>query len=221
MDSKLSCNINFQKKMENILNEIKDSGRTPGLLLHSCCGPCSSYVISLLMEYFDITVFFYNPNIYPFDEYSHRLKEQIRLIDEYNKLEYLEYEINGKLVKRPRKKHIDIIEGKYDHEIFLKNIKGLEHEKEGGARCAVCFRLRLEETARKAEELGFDFFTTTLSVSPRKNAVLLNHIGTGLSESFLVSDFKKKEGYKTSIIISKMFYLYRQERCGCEFAMRI
>ena len=211
--------MNFQLELEKKLAEADKSENMPKLLLHSCCGPCSSYVASYLMEHFDVSVFFYNPNIFPSEEFMHRMQEQKRLIDELNKKEFLEYELNGKIIKRNRKSEIKFIAPPYKHEEFLEIAKGFEKEKEGGKRCERCFRLRLEETEKYARENNFNFFATTLSVSPHKNAVLLNEIGTELSESYLVSDFKKKEGYKTSIIISKIFDLYRQTYCGCEFAL--
>ncbi len=196
---------NFQKKLDELLETIKESSKTPSLLLHSCCGPCSSYVLDYLKDYFHITVFYYNPNIDPEEEYAHRLSEQKRLIDTV-------YPGSVELLTLP-----------YDHEEFLSAVKGLEGEPEGGARCEECFRLRLEKTAQLAKEMGFDYYGTTLTVSPHKNAMILNRVGheTEVSSGnavWLESDFKKKNGYLKSIELSKEIDLYRQVYCGCEFA---
>ncbi|MBR2696179.1 MAG: epoxyqueuosine reductase QueH [Parasporobacterium sp.] len=196
---------NFQKKLDELLETIKESSKTPSLLLHSCCGPCSSYVLDYLKDYFHITVFYYNPNIDPEEEYAHRLSEQKRLIDTV-------YPGSVELLTLP-----------YDHEEFLSAVKGLEGEPEGGARCEECFRLRLEKTAQLAKEKGFDYYGTTLTVSPHKNAMILNRVGHETEASsgnavWLESDFKKKNGYLKSIELSKEIDLYRQVYCGCEFA---
>lgn len=199
--------INFQKRMEERLKGIKESGKTPSLLLHSCCGPCSSYVLSCLTEFFNVTVFFYNPNIFPEAEYQKRLSEQERLIREA-------YGETVGLLTLP-----------YEHQEFLDAAKGLEGEPEGGARCEKCFVLRLQKTAETAAEQGFSYFATTLTVSPHKNAILLNRAGQEAEEAiasasvFLESDFKKKNGYLRSIELSKMYHLYRQQYCGCEFSL--
>ena len=196
--------MNFQQEQDNI---IKGLTFKPRLLLHSCCGPCSSYCIEALIKYFDITVLWHNPNIQPKSEYDLRLTNQIKLIKEFEK--------QGKLT---------LIEIPYDEQEFFSNIKGLEQEKEGGKRCTECFKLRLEQSAKIAKEQNFDYFTTTLTVSPHKNAPLINEIGFNLAEKygvkFLPSDFKKKNGYKRSIELSKQFDLYRQDYCGCIFSKK-
>lgn len=194
--------INYQIKLEEIINGL--SGK-PSLLLHSCCGPCSGYCLEYLKEYFNITVLFYNPNIFPEEEFDKRLSEQRRLIKDH---------IDG----------VKLIEPAYDHKEFTEYVKGLEKEKEGGARCEKCFELRLRKTAETANELGFDYFGTTLTVSPHKNAEVINRVGEQIKEeiqispSWLYSDFKKKNGYKISIELSKKYELYRQDFCGCEYS---
>lgn len=174
------------------------------LLLHSCCGPCSTAVIERLQDEYDITIFYYNPNIYPEKEYLYRKSEQIRYLSLINS-------------------NIKVIDCDYDYEKFLNAVKGFEKEKEGGSRCLKCFYLRLEETAKYAKENNYDIFTTTLSVSPYKNAKLLNEIGNELQQKYdieyLVSDFKKKDGYLRSIQLSKQYEIYRQHYCGCEFSI--
>lgn len=198
--------INYQKKLDEIIQTAKESLRTPSLLLHSCCGPCSSYCLEYLTQYFDVTVLYYNPNIYPQEEYEKRLQTQKQLLDTA---------FAGR---------VSLLEAGYDHAQFLAAAKGLEQEKEGGARCEACFRLRLLKTAQIANEKGFAYFATTLTVSPHKNAMVINRIGEELQAGsgegllWLPSDFKKKEGYKRSIELSKQYGLYRQEYCGCEFA---
>ncbi|MBQ9716179.1 MAG: epoxyqueuosine reductase QueH [Clostridia bacterium] len=197
---------NYSLLTEKVFDEIKEKQPKPKLLLQSCCGPCSSYVLKYLTDHFDIFVYYYNPNVYPAEEYAKRLDTQKQLLD-----------------AMPRENVIQLVECNYDHDEFLAVAKGYEDEKEGGARCAKCFMLRLEKTAQKAKEMGCDFFGTTLTVSPHKNAQVLNNIGLQLQQKygvrFLPSDFKKKEGYKQSIELSKQYDLYRQEYCGCEFAM--
>lgn len=197
--------INYQKKLDIIIDNIIKSGETPGLLLHSCCAPCSSYVLEYLSQYFKITVFYYNPNISPEEEYRKRVAEQKRLISQL-----------------PVKNPVDFIEGDYKPQDFYDIAKGLEDIPEGGERCFSCYRLRLEQTARFAADMGFDYFTTTLSISPYKNAPKLNEIAEELSEIYRVknlpSDFKKKEGYKRSIALSAEYNLYRQDYCGCIFS---
>ena len=196
--------INYQKELEKVLDKEKE--RVPTLLLHSCCAPCSSYVLEYLSQYFEITVFYYNPNIYPESEYTKRIWEQQKLIDEL-----------------PAKHPISFMAGPYDKERFYEMASGLEHVKEGGARCMKCYELRLREAAKIAKNAGFDYFTTTLSISPLKKAERLNEIGQRLGEEYeveyLLSDFKKKNGYKRSIELSKIYGLYRQDYCGCEFSM--
>lgn len=196
--------IDYQKKLEEILNKIKEPKK---LLLHSCCAPCSSYVLEYLSKYFKITVFYYNPNISIKEEFEKRLKEQVRLINEMDTVN-----------------KIDIIEGKYENDKYEETIKGLENEKEGGNRCFKCYRLRMEETAKLAKKLNYDYFTTTLSISPYKNAAKLNEIGEDLEKEYnikyLYADFKKKNGYKRSIELSKIYKLYRQNYCGCIYSKR-
>lgn len=198
-------NINYQLKMEEIIKE--NINKTPTLLLHSCCGPCSSYVLEYLTNYFKITILYYNPNISPYDEYKKRLEEQVRLINNL-----------------PVKNKVDLLECDYDNIEFEKMVKGLENEKEGGSRCHKCYRLRLEKTAKLAKENNFDYFSTTLTVSPYKNSKVLNEIGKSLSElynvKYLYSDFKKKEGYKRSIELSRIYNLYRQDYCGCIYSKK-
>ena len=199
--------MNYQIILDETLKEIITSKEKPKLLLHVCCAPCSSYVLEYLNEYFDITVFYYNPNISSSAEYEKRLNEEIRFVHEY-----------------PFKSNINIIPGEYDNDKFEDLIKGLEEEKEGGARCFKCYRLRLEESAKYAKDNNFDYFTTTLSISPYKNSKVLNEIGHELSEKYgikyLYSDFKKRNGYKRSIELSHEYNLYRQDYCGCHFSKK-
>ena len=194
--------INYQLELEKTLKEIE--GTKPKLLLHVCCAPCSSYVLTYLCDYFDITILYYNPNISPYEEYEKRLNEAKRLIKELNK------------------ENIHIMECDYDNEKFEEIAKGLEDAPEGGIRCRKCYKLRIEEAAKFAKENNFDYFTTTLTISPLKNSQVLNQIGKELEEKYnvkyLYSDFKKKEGYKTSIILSKKYNLYRQNYCGCIYS---
>lgn len=198
--------MNYQKELDKTLEKLTKEERVPKLLLHSCCAPCSSYVLEYLSQYFEITVFYYNPNIYPESEYTKRIWEQQKLIEEL-----------------PAKHPISFMAGPYDKERFYEMASGLEHVKEGGARCMKCYELRLREAARIAKNAGFDYFTTTLSISPLKKAERLNEIGQRLGEEYeveyLLSDFKKKNGYKRSIELSKIYGLYRQDYCGCEFSM--
>ena len=195
---------NYQKQMDAVVASLPQ-GERPRLLLQSCCGPCSSYVLEALTPYFRVTVLYYNPNIQPRAEYDLRLENQRKII-----------------AALPTPSEVDILECDYDGEKYDAAVKGLEAEPEGGARCTVCFRLRLEETARRAAELGYGWFCTTLTVSPHKDAERLNQIGKALGErygvSFLPSDFKKREGYKRSIQLSKEYDLYRQDYCGCLFS---
>ena len=184
---------------ENILNNLDDKKT---ILLHSCCGPCSSYVISYLSNYFDITILYYNPNISPYDENLKRKEEQIRLINEM-----------------ATKNKLNIMDCDYDNDLYQKKIDGLENEPERGARCKICYCMRMEKTAILAKENNYDFFCTTLSVSPYKNSRWINEIGITLEKKYnvnwLYSDFKKKDGYKKSISLSKKYNLYRQDYCGC------
>lgn len=199
--------VNYQKELDQIIEQIQKEDKVPTLLMHSCCAPCSSYCLSYLAEYFRITIFYYNPNISPAYEYEKRVQEQKRLIKEL-----------------PVKHAISFAEGKYDPESFYKMAEGLEDVKEGGIRCFRCYEMRQREAALYAKEHGFDYFTTTLSVSPHKNAQKLNEIGMRLAQEYdqpyLVSDFKKKGGYLKSIELSKEHHLYRQNYCGCEFSKR-
>lgn len=199
--------VNYQKQLDKIIYEIQNNSKTPTLLLHSCCAPCSSYVLEYLSQYFKITVFYYNPNISPKEEYIKRVEEQKRLISQL-----------------PVKNPVDFIEGDYEPQDFYDIAKGLEQVPEGGERCFNCYKLRLEKTAKLAYDLNMDYFTTTLSISPYKNALKLNEIAEELSEIYSVknlpSDFKKKEGYKRSIQLSKEYDLYRQDYCGCIFSKR-
>ena len=195
---------NYQKQMDTVVASLPQ-GERPRLLLQSCCGPCSSYVLEALTPYFRVTVLYYNPNIQPRAEYDLRLENQRKII-----------------AALPTPSAVDILECDYDGEKYDAAVKGLEAEPEGGARCTVCFRLRLEETAKRASELGYDWFCTTLTVSPHKDAERLNQIGRTLGERygvpFLPSDFKKREGYKRSIQLSKEYELYRQDYCGCLYS---
>lgn len=200
-------NRNYQKELDKILLELNGQDRKK-LFLHSCCAPCSSYVLEYLSSFFEITVFYYNPNITAFEEYFKRVEEQKRLINLLNKQE-------GHFP-------IQILEGDYQPEIFLRMATGLEECKEGGERCFACYKLRLQETARRAKEAGADFFATTLTISPLKNAEKLNSLGEELAIEYeilwLPSDFKKREGYKRSIELSEKYGLYRQDYCGCAFS---
>lgn len=199
--------VNYDKLLEEKLEEIIRSNGKKRILLHSCCAPCSSYVIEYLSKYLDITVFYYNPNISPREEYLKRKEEQIRLINS---------------IKTVNK--VDIIDCDYDNDLYEEKIKGLELEPEKGKRCTVCFTLRLEKTALRAKELGYDYFGTTLTVSPYKNCSLINEIGLDIANKydieFFVSDFKKRDGYKRSIQLSLEYNLYRQDYCGCKYSKR-
>jgi epoxyqueuosine reductase len=199
--------INYQKELDTLIENLQKEKRTPTVLLHSCCAPCSSYVLEYLSKYFKISILFYNPNIYPLEEYSRRVAEQKGLISALKV-----------------KNEINFLEGRYDTENFYNIAKGLEDQKEGGERCFKCYELRLKEAAIIAKEQGYDYFTTTLSISPHKNAQKLNEIGHKLSEKYnvkyLYSDFKKKEGYKRSIELSNQYDLYRQDYCGCLFSKK-
>lgn len=198
-------NQNYQIILDREISAL--NGRRPSLLLHSCCGPCSTYVLEYLSRFFDITVFYYNPNIYPADEFFKRVDEQKRLIAAMFP--------DGS---------VGFSEGAFDDSNFYETVKGLENVPEGGERCFKCYRLRLEETAQKAAEGGFEYFTTTLSISPHKNAQALNDIGRETAEKYgvkyLFSDFKKKNGYKRSCELSAQYGIYRQDYCGCIFSKR-
>ena len=197
--------INYQKILDRTIEEIVKDEKVPKLLLHSCCAPCSSYCLEYLSNYFEITVYYYNPNITMADEYEKRAEELKRLVEQM-----------------PFKNPVHYCVGPYEPEKFFQIAKGYEHVKEGGERCFRCYEQRLEETARVAKEKGFDYFTTTLSISPLKNAQKLNEIGKAMSDaygvSYLFSDFKKKNGYKRSVELSEVYHLYRQNYCGCIYS---
>lgn len=211
-------NRNYQKELEGILDAEQTRGKT--LLLHSCCAPCSSYCMEYLREYFRITVFYYNPNITEEPEYRKRVEEEKRLIVEYNK-QLATGNLEG-MNSTPGAYPIEILEGDYCPQEFWAIAKGREQCPEGGERCFLCYEMRLRETARVAKERAFDYFTTTLSISPLKNAQKLNEIGERLADEcgvpYLVSDFKKKNGYLRSIRLSERFDLYRQDYCGCIYS---
>ena len=194
---------NYQKELDKVLEGL---AYRPSLLLHSCCAPCSSYVLTYLKRYFDITVLYFNPNIYPPEEFDKRAKEQERFIEALN----------------TSPAGIRFVRGEYDPQVFYDMAKGLEDVPEGGERCFRCYELRLRKTAELAKAQGFDFFTTTLTISPLKNAEKLNEIGEKLAAELGIkwrpSDFKKREGYKRSIELSKEYDLYRQDYCGCGFS---
>lgn len=199
--------INYQKELDKVIEVLQRQGRVPRLLLHSCCAPCSSYVLEYLSRYFEITVFYYNPNIYPPEEFGKRVEEQKRLI-----------------AQLPAEHPISFLDGPYEPERFYEMARGLEQLPEGGERCFKCYRLRLSETAEMARAGKYDYFTTTLSISPLKNAEKLNEIGGQLAKDYgvdyLYSDFKKRNGYKRSTELSREYGLYRQDYCGCVFSMR-
>ena len=193
--------VNYDAEMQKIIKEARAEGKKPTLLLHACCAPCSSACLELLKDDFDVTVYFYNPNMDSAEEFSRRETEERRLCEALN---------------------IKLLVEEYDSAEFYSAVKGFEKEKEGGKRCERCFFLRLKKTAEKAKEKGFDYFTTTLTISPLKSADLLNEIGKKIAEEkgipFLPSDFKKRDGYKKSVELSKKYDLYRQNYCGCVFS---
>ena len=197
--------INYQKELEKKISEFEEAHSTPELLIHSCCAPCSSYVLEYLSKYFCITDFYYNPNIQSDSEYRRRADELKRLIE-----------------KMPLSNPVTFVEGEYNPKSYTEAIRGLEKEPEGGARCEVCFRLRLEEAAREAAKRNIEYFTTTLTISPMKDVVLLNKLGEEAAEKygvkFLPSEFRKKGGYLRSIELSKEYDLYRQDYCGCVYS---
>ena len=198
---------NYQRELDDLIQKLEADGEVPTLLLHSCCAPCSSYVLEYLSQYFKITVLYYNPNIYPESEYRYRAEEQKRFIS-----------------MLPVKHPISFMEGDYIPKDFYQTVKGLEHIREGGERCFACYRLRLAEAANAAKKSGLDFFATTLTISPLKNAQKLNEIGEELADTYhvrwLPSDFKKKNGYKRSTELSHEYGMYRQDYCGCVFSLR-
>lgn len=204
-NSKQMNNRNFQKELDRLLSKEDTSGKH--LLLHSCCAPCSSYCLEYLSRYFTITVFYYNPNITLQEEYSYRVSEMERLLDE---------------TKKQRHYPVNFVEGRYDPKEFFNMAKGMEELPEGGKRCYYCYEQRMRESAKYATEIGADYYTTTLSISPYKNAKWINEIGERLGAEYgvahLPSDFKKKNGYKRSIELSKEYDLYRQDYCGCIYS---
>lgn len=197
--------VNYQRELDQIIDHLQKEEKVPKLLMHSCCAPCSSYCLSYLAEYFHITIYYYNPNITEQAEYQKRVKEQQRLLGEL-----------------PVKYPFAFVEGAYEPEVFLAMAKGMEQLPEGGERCFACYELRQRKAAEYAKEHHFDYFTTTLSVSPHKNAAKLNEIGLRLTQEYgipyLVSDFKKKGGYLKSIELSAEYHLYRQDYCGCVYS---
>lgn len=197
--------VNYQKVLESTIAFHEKRGEVPTLLLHSCCAPCSSYCLEYLSNYFRITVFYYNPNIYPKEEYDKRVEEQRHFIE-----------------RLPAKHPIAFVEGQYEMARFYEMAEGLEDVREGGKRCHLCYELRLRETAILAKEMGMEYFTTTLSISPLKDARKLNEIGDALAAEYgiryLNSDFKKKNGYKRSVELSEEYGMYRQYYCGCVFS---
>ena len=198
---------NYQRDLGYIIRWNQRKGIVPTLLMHACCGPCSTYCIEYLSQFFKITIFYYNPNIAPAEEYAHRVAEIKRFVSEFK-------------TKYP----VQFIEGEYDPQKFYDIARGLEDEPEGGKRCRKCFELRLGETARLAKEMGFDYFTTTLSISPKKDEQVLNVVAKEQGEIYgikaLPADFKKKGGSKRSIALSAEYNLYRQNYCGCAYSLR-
>ena len=198
-------NRNYQRELDEVIAKHQKAGEVPTLFLHSCCAPCSSYVLEYLSDFFRITVFYYNPNIYPDEEYHKRVEEQKAFI-----------------AKLPTKYPVRFVEGNFDKERFYQMAKGMEDIPEGGERCFGCYELRLREAAAYARERNMDYFTTTLSISPLNNAGKLNEIGQALGAeygvTYLVSDFKKKNGYKRSVELSREYEMYRQDYCGCVYS---
>ncbi len=196
---------NYAKELERLIQKLQQEGRVPRLLLHACCAPCSSAVLEYLSQYFAITLLYYNPNIAPLEEYQKREAELRRLVSQMK-------------FTHP----VELLPCQYDGQAFVQAARGLEGEPEGGKRCEACFRLRLRYAAQEAARLRFDYYTTTLSISPMKNAPLLNQLGEEIGREFgvahLPSDFKKKDGYKRSVQLSKEYDLYRQDYCGCAFS---
>ena len=196
---------NYAQELEQLIQKLQQEGKVPRLLLHACCAPCSSAVLEYLSQYFAITLLYYNPNIAPLEEYQKREAELRRLVSQMK-------------FTHP----VELLPCQYDGQAFVQAARGLEGEPEGGKRCEACFRLRLRYAAQEAARLRFDYYTTTLSISPMKNAPLLNQLGEEIGREFgvahLPSDFKKKDGYKRSVQLSKEYDLYRQDYCGCAFS---
>lgn len=201
----MKTKINYQIEMEKELKRLAGAGSRPVLVLHSCCAPCSSAVLERLHEAFELVVFYYNPNISPEEEFRHRAEEQLRLVRQM-----------------PLRDDVRVVEGEYDPGNFYAKVRGYEDAPEGGERCSICFEMRLRKTAEYARSIGAQYFTTTLSISPLKDAQRLNAIGEALAAEFglkyLLSDFKKKEGYRRSCVLSEEYGLYRQDFCGCVFS---
>lgn len=198
---------NYDKLLQELLEVYSNKNQVPRILLHSCCAPCSSYVIEYLSKYCELTILYYNPNISPQEEYEKRKMEQQRFLEEF-----------------PTTHPVHMIDCDYENEVYEQVIQGLEQEPERGRRCTLCFRLRLEKTAKIAKENHFDYFGTTLTVSPYKNSDVINEIGLSIEKEqeipFLVADFKKQNGYKRSIELSKDYHLYRQNYCGCQYSKK-
>lgn len=210
---------NYQKELEQVIQSHQSRENVPSLLLHSCCAPCSSYVLEYLSRYFQITVLYYNPNIYPQEEYYKRVEEQKNFIRQFSA-----HALSQEQKESGQFYPIGFLEGSFDQERFYEVTKGLSDVPEGGERCFRCYELRLRETAEYVKRLEMDYFTTTLSISPLKNAEKLNEIGERLAEeygiAYLCSDFKKKNGYKRSVELSQEYGMYRQDYCGCVFSKR-
>lgn len=217
--SKAMNTVNASAKLDERMKDGKRRGER--LLLHSCCAPCSSYCLMYLRFFYRITVYYYNPNIGCEAEYEHRASEQIRFIAELNKDRFLKPDGTK---AETEAYEIDVVSGDYEPEEYLRRVKGLEDCPERGARCSICFDMRLRKTAEYAKETGIGLFATTLTLSPLKNAGLINEIGLKIAEEtgveYLESDFKKKNGYLYSIRLSEQFGLYRQDFCGCDFSKR-
>ncbi len=197
---------NFQRELDLIIKKHEENNEKPTLLLHSCCGPCSSYVLEYLTQYFNVKLFFYNPNIQPEEEYQKRLSAQKVVLEKMNFSD------------------VELMEGEYISDEFFKAVKGLENEPEGGKRCEVCIKTRMIRTAEEAQKQGTTYFATTLTVSPHKNAIYINKTGEQLQSemgiNYLISDFKKKNGYKRSTELCRIYNIYRQNYCGCVFSIR-
>ena len=197
--------MNYQKLLDLKLEEIKKEGKTPSLLLHACCAPCSSYTLEYLSKYFKITIYYYNPNIHPNIEYNRRLNELKKFLNEFK-----------------TENKVNMIEEKYDSNDYFESVKGLENLGEKSKRCYECYKLRMEKACKYAKENNFEYFTTTLSISPYKVSDWVNEIGENLMNeyniNYLYADFKKKNGYKKSLELSKKYNLYRQDYCGCIYS---